>query len=78
VEENSLGTERPGAGRSHGGVNAKAAGLIAAGRHNATADRIADDDDGLTSQLGMVPLHYRRKEGIYVHIDDLAETGRIR
>ena len=73
AEENRLGPERPGAGRRHGGVNAKAAGLMAAGRHNSPAGRIAADDDGLTSQLGLVPLLHRRKEGIHVYMDDLAE-----
>ena len=75
AQENRLGAERPGTGCRHGGVNAKAAGLIAAGRHDAPAARIAADDDGLTLQLGMVPLLHRRKEGIHVHMDDLAEFG---
>ena len=70
-------SSRAGAGCRHGGVNAKAAGLIAAGRHDAPTGRIAADDDGLASQFGMVPLLHRREKGIHVHMDDLAEFGTV-
>jgi uncharacterized membrane-anchored protein len=77
AEKNLLRAERSRTGRRHGGVNAKTAGLIAAGRHDAPAARIAADDDGLTSQLGMVPLLHRRKEDIHVHVGDLAALGTM-
>ena len=57
-----LGAVRSGTGCRHGGVDAKAAGLIAAGGHDASAGRIAADDDRLTSQLGIVPLLLRGKK----------------
>ena len=77
AEGSRLGTERAGTGRRHGGVNAKTAGLIAAGRHDAPAGRIAADDDGLPPEFGVVSLLHRRKEGIHVHMDDLAEFGTV-
>jgi hypothetical protein len=53
-------------------MDTKASRLIAAGRHDAPAGGIAADDDGLTSQLGMVPLLHGGEKGIHVHMDDLA------
>ena len=50
---------------------------ITAGDHSAPAGRIAADDDGLTSQLGMVPLLHGGEEGIHIHMDDLAEFGTV-
>jgi hypothetical protein len=58
-------------------VNAKTAGLIATGRHDAPAARIAADDDGLTAELGMVPLLHGGEKGIHVHMDDLAEFDTV-
>ena len=70
-------SSRAGAGCRHGGVNAKAAGLIAAGRHDAPAGRIAADDDGLPPEFGVVPLLHGGKKGVHVHMDDLAAFGTL-
>ena len=51
---------------------------ITAGDHSAPSARIAADDDGLTSQLGMVPLLRGHEEGIHVYMEALAKTSAAR
>lgn len=55
---------------------AELAGFIARCRNDAARDRAADGH-ALAGQLGIVPLSDAVKEGIHIHVDDLALAGRF-
>jgi hypothetical protein len=54
-------------------VDPKPPCLVATGGNDSPSFGIATDDDRQTAKLRLVALLYRRKEGIHVHMDDLAE-----
>jgi hypothetical protein len=54
-------------------VDPKTSGFVATGGNDSPAVWVAADDQRLTAELRPVALFYGRKEGIHVHMDDLAE-----
>ena len=61
-----------GLGRAHGRADAEAPRLVARGRDDAAAARIAADDDGLAPQLRPVELLHGGEEGVEVEVRDHA------
>jgi hypothetical protein len=47
------------------------AGLVAGGRDDATAFRIAADENRLAPQFGMIQLLDGREEGVHVDVKDM-------
>jgi len=56
-------------------VDPKLPCLIAAGGNDASTIGVATDDKRLATEFWLIPLLDRCKEGIHVHVDDLAEIG---
>ena len=75
ADEDCLGAERSDTSCRHGRVDPKTSGFVATGSDYPTAVWIAADNQGLTAELWPVALLYSRKEGIHIHMDDLAQFG---
>ncbi len=78
ADKDCLGAKRTSLGRRHGRVDPEPPYLTAASSNDAPAIGGATDDQRLTAELRSVALLDRRKEGTHIHMDDLAETDRIR
>lgn len=56
-------------------MNPKTSGCVATGSDDSSAIWITADDQGLTAELRPIALLYGLKEGIHIHMDNLAQFG---
>lgn len=77
TDKDCLRAEGAGPCHRHGRVDPKTSGFVATGGNDSPAIWITADDQRLTAELRPVALFYGRKEGIHVHMDDLAEFGTV-